>query len=128
MSHSFVDHDMFTRFTGGGIGHLSTRNSTRGLEDEIRDLWGTLTTPENLNNESSSDKQSQADLDTNNEDELLELDIEDPDAFISRGLGLESSLLEEEDWYTDQESDGLENDQADDGECVEDKSALRYEL
>jgi hypothetical protein len=110
---------MFTCFTGGGIGHLSTRNSIQGLEDEIRDLWGTLTTSENLNNESSSDEQSQANLNTSNEDELLEHDIEDPDAFVSRGLGLESSLLEEEDWYTDQESDG---------ECIEDEGALGYEL
>jgi hypothetical protein len=34
---------------------------------------------------------------------------------------------EEEDWYTDKESDGADDVQADDGECLKDESNLGYE-
>jgi hypothetical protein len=36
-------------------------------------------------------------------------------------------LEEEEDWYTDEESDRADDVQADDGECLEDESNLGYE-
>ena len=35
---------------------------------------------------------------------------------------------ENESWYTDQESDGIENDLADDGDCIENESTLEYEM
>ncbi|XP_006456659.1 hypothetical protein AGABI2DRAFT_122544 [Agaricus bisporus var. bisporus H97] len=36
----FADRDMFMCFTGGGIGHLATRESTQSFRDEIGRLWG----------------------------------------------------------------------------------------
>ena len=38
MAYRIVDRDMFMRFTGGGIGHLSTQVSTQIFEDEIQSL------------------------------------------------------------------------------------------
>jgi len=54
-------------------------------------------------------------------------DVFDPkDAFIPSDQ--ERSLEEEEeDWYTDEESDRADDVQADNGECLEDESNLRYE-
>jgi hypothetical protein len=49
------------------------------------------------------------------------------EAFILMDSKLEASS-EEEGWYTDQESDGLENNQVNDRKCVKDESTLRYEL
>ena len=108
---------MFMCFTGGGIGHLSTRVLTQVFEDEIQDLWGTATVEEHTDNSDVSD----IDNDLNNVDQK-EFDPED--AFISE----EPEMEEEEGWYTDQESDGVENDLADDGDCIEDESALGYEM
>jgi hypothetical protein len=34
---------MFKHFTGGGIGHLSTWESTHKFKDEIQGLWGMAT-------------------------------------------------------------------------------------
>lgn len=118
MSYRVVDRDMFMRFTGGGIGHLSTRVSTQIFENEIQSLWGTAIVEEDTENSDGSD------IDNPDQEEF-----NPQDAFIS-----EESEMEEmkEGWYTDQESDGIVeddlNDMADDGDCIEDESALGYEM
>jgi len=120
---------MVLRFTGGGIGHLSTRESTHEFEDEIRGLWGTATVSAHDSGDSEDDGQSEdspqptASVNLNIEDDVSEPE----DAFISSEQ--EISLDEDEGWYTDSdgESDEAENVQADDGECFEDESNLGYE-
>ncbi len=77
---------------------------------------------EHTNDNNNSD----IDNDLNNLDQKKEFDSKD--AFMSEAR-LEESKMEKEDWYTDQESDRLENDLADDRDCiVEDESALGYEM
>jgi hypothetical protein len=120
---------MFMRFTGGGIGHLSTRESTREFEDEIRGLWGTATVSAHDSDDSEDDGQSDdrpqpaASVNPNLEDHVFDPE----DAFVSSEQ--ETSLDEDEGWYTDsdEESDEAENVQGDDGQCLEDESNLGYE-
>lgn len=108
------------RFTGGGIGHLSTRELMKGLEDEIRGLWGTVAVPAPTDNSDSDDSNNDSDsdvqiidaqqltvagngADSNPESDSESLNIEDA-AFISHED--EMSLGEEVDsetWYTDEE-------------------------
>jgi hypothetical protein len=54
-------------------------------------------------------------------------DAEDA-AFVLDEHGASLGDSEEEGWYTDRESDGMDNALADDGECIEDESALGYEM
>jgi hypothetical protein len=116
MAYRVVDRDMFMHFTGGGIGHLSTRVSTQIFEDEIQGLWGTAVVEEHTDNDNDSDM-----------DNLDQIPSDPEDTFIS-----EEFEIEEEGWYTDQEeSDGVEdalNDLADDGDCIENESILGYEM
>ena len=125
MAYRVVDRDMFMRFTGGGIGHLSTRVSTQIFEDEIQGLWGTAIAEEHTDDNDDSDTDS-------NLNDLDQEESDSKDAFISE----EPEMEEEEGWYTDQEFESdeveiLENDLddlADDGDCIEDESALGYEM
>jgi hypothetical protein len=41
--YRLANWDMFMHFTGGGIGHLSTWESTCEFKDEIQALWGMAT-------------------------------------------------------------------------------------
>ena len=117
------------RFTGGGIGHLSTRESTCEFEDKIRGLWGTATVSAHDSDDSEDDGQSDdhpqlaASVNPNLEDHVFDPE----DAFVLSEQ--ETSLDEDEGWYTDsdEESDEVENVQGDDGQCLEDESNLGYE-
>lgn len=138
---------MFMRFTGGGIGHLSTRESTQSFEDEIRRLWGTVAVPGHTDNSDSEYSDNNLDVqlvdaeqltvaaddaNSNPESDSELRDLEDA-AFVSHED--ETRLDEEVDseaWYTDEElePESEEDVQADDGDCynIEDESSLGYEL
>lgn len=116
---------MFMRFTGGGIGHLSTRVSTQIFEEDIQSLWGTAIAEEHTDDSDDSDI-------ANKSNNLDQEEFNSQDAFISEESEMKEEEEEEEDWYTDQESDGVVeddlNDMADDGDCIDDESALGYEM
>ncbi len=135
---------MFMHFTGGGIGHLSMRESTQGFEDEIQGLWGSVAVLALTDNSDSDDSDKDSDLDvqvidaaddgvdSNPESNSELLDTEDA-AFVSHED--ETFLGEEVDsdaWHTDDEPEleSEEDAQADDGDCniIEDESSLGYEL
>ena len=136
---------MFMRFTGGGIGHLSMRESTHIFEDEIRDLWGTVAVPALTDNSDDSDNNSDLDVQLVDAQQLTAADNgadSDPETKL---LNLEdATVLSHEDempldeevdpeaWYTDEElePESEEDVQADDGDCynIEDESSLGYEL
>ena len=50
------------RFTGGGIGHLSTQELMQGFEGEIRGLWGSVAVPALTDNSDSDDSDKDSDL------------------------------------------------------------------
>ena len=119
VTYRVVDRDMFMRFTGGGIGHLLTWVLTQVFEDEIQTLWRIAITEEHAD----ENEDSNSDEDLNNLNQQNEFDPKDP--YISEEQEMES---ENEGWYTDRESDEIENDLADDGDCIEDESTLGYEM
>ena len=127
-----VDRDMFMHFTGGGIGHLSTQVSTQVFEDEIQSLWGMAIVEEHTDDNDSSDMDNN--LDNLGQDFILEEpEIEKGEEGKGEEEGEEEREREEEEeegWYTDQESDEENNlnDLADNGNCIEDESALGYKM
>ncbi|KAG6805589.1 hypothetical protein H0H92_014802 [Tricholoma furcatifolium] len=116
---------MYMRYTGGGIGHRSTRKATEHLEVEIRRLWGSRL---RLNDGSdSSDSGSQSESSSSSSDEADDDENEDP--FASVGDELDGHETEPE----DESDDGLQSDednpQMDDGECEQEtESSLGYEI
>jgi hypothetical protein len=136
---------MFMRFTGGGISHLSTQESTHIFEDEIQDLWGTVAVPALTDNSDDSDNNSDLDVqlvdaqqltaadngaDSDPETELLNL--EDATVLSHEDETPLDEEVDSEAWYTDEElePESEEDVQADDGDCynIEDESSLGYEL
>ncbi|KAG6807859.1 hypothetical protein H0H93_000922 [Arthromyces matolae] len=111
----FVDRDMFMRYTGGGIGHLSTRTLTRGFEMEVRRIWGTVNDEESASDieldpgiEDGVDNQAAAELTRD----------EGTDPFSSpTDDGVDNEEWEDNNDDDSSDSDKSDNEQADDGDC-----------
>jgi hypothetical protein len=107
---------MFMHFTGGGIGHLSIRESTHSFEDEIQDLWGTVEVLALTNNSDDSDNNSDLDVQLVNTQRLTAADNGADSESETESLNLEDTAflsheeetpldkeVDSEAWYTNKE-------------------------
>jgi hypothetical protein len=115
----FADCDMFMCFTGGGIGHLATRQSTQSFQDEIRRVWG------------NSGDLSRCEMEEGEPERLVEHENDDSvvgGAEDSRFMSEEAFQGEDNsDWGSEQDNDSCAS--VDDGDsCIEDEFTLGFNV